>query len=61
MLGVWSKAITAPARAGAVFLLLTETHESGALPELRWFCHRAAPLTFVEDSDTISEVATAPH
>ena len=61
MLGVWSKAIAAPATAGAVFLLLTETHGSGALPELRPFWQRRKRLTFEEDSDTISEVVTAPH
>jgi hypothetical protein len=59
MLGVRSRAITAPARAGAVFFVLTETLESGAIPELRWFYCRAAPLTLVEDSDTMVQAVSA--
>ena len=61
MLGVWSRAIAAPASAGAVFFVPTVISESGAIPELRWFCRRAAALTYVEDSDTISEVRTEPR
>jgi len=40
-------------------LMLTETHESGAIPELRWFYYRAAALTFMEDSDTMVQAVSA--